>query len=147
GQVVLITGAGGSIGSELCRQIVRHMPARIILYDNSEYGLYTIESELRETLKSLEGGDEIGLVALLGSVRNRVQVENAIRRFGVKTVYHAAAYKQVPMVEKNIIEGVQNNIFGTLVVAQAAETLGVEHFVFISTDKAVRPANIMGATK
>src|SRR5690606_17700943 len=109
GQVVLITGAGGSIGSELCRQIVRHMPAQLIIYDNSEYGLYTIESELRETLKGLEGGDKITLVALLGSVRNRVQVENAIRRFAVKTVYHAAAYQQVPRVKKNIIEAVQNH--------------------------------------
>ncbi len=146
-QVVLVTGAGGSIGSELCRQIIKLRPAHLILYDNSEYGLYTIESELLESLRAMEDTRQTRIVALLGSVRNRVQVENAIRKFGVKTVYHAAAYKQVPMVEKNIIEGVQNNIFGTLVVAQAAESLGVENFVLISTDKAVRPANIMGATK
>ncbi|MEX2366207.1 MAG: nucleoside-diphosphate sugar epimerase/dehydratase [Pseudohongiellaceae bacterium] len=147
GYAVLITGAGGSIGSELCRQIINLKPARIILYDNSEYGLYTIESELKESLKTVDGGGQIAIVALLGSVRNRMQVENAIRKFEVKTVYHAAAYKQVPMVEKNIMEGVQNNIVGTLIVAQAAERLGVENFVLISTDKAVRPANIMGATK
>lgn len=147
GYAVMITGAGGSIGSELCRQIVKLKPACIILFDNSEYGLYTIESELRDSLLGIDGGDQINIVALLGSVRNRIQVEYAIRKFQVKTVYHAAAYKQVPMVEKNVMEGVQNNIFGTLVVAQMAEKLGVENFVLISTDKAVRPANIMGATK
>lgn len=147
GYSVMVTGAGGSIGSELCRQIVKLKPRNLVLYDNSEYGLYSIESEVREALKSIDGAESISIVPLLGSVRNRVQVENAMRRFAIKTVYHAAAYKQVPMVEKNIIEGVQNNIFGTLVVAQAAENLGVENFVLISTDKAVRPANIMGATK
>ncbi len=144
---VLVTGAGGSIGSELCRQIIKLEPAQIILYDNSEYGLYTIESELKESQQEIENGQDIKIVALLGSVRNRMQVENAIRKFNVKTVYHVAAYKQVPMVEKNIIEGVQNNIYGTLVVAQVAEKFNVENFVLISTDKAVRPANIMGATK
>lgn len=145
---VLITGAGGSIGSELCRQIIKLRPRQIILYDNSEYGLYTIESELRETQRLMEQGeDAVKIVALLGSVRNQVQVENALRKFNIRTVYHAAAYKQVPMVEKNIVEGVQNNIFGTLVLARAAAEFEVENFVFISTDKAVRPANIMGATK
>ena len=147
GYSVMVTGAGGSIGSELCRQILKVRPTRLVLFDNSEYGLYSIEEELRELLQNLgnEGGVEV--IALLGSVRNRMQVENAIRRFQVKTVYHAAAYKQLPMVEKNIVEGVQNNIFGTLVVANAADSLGVENFVFISTDKAVRPSSIMGATK
>ncbi|MEY4642975.1 MAG: hypothetical protein RLZZ227_2969, partial [Pseudomonadota bacterium] len=144
---VLITGAGGSIGSELCRQIIKLRPSSIILYDNSEYGLYQIESELREIQRLLEHGREIKIVALLGSVRNQVQVENALRKFNVRTVYHAAAYKQVPMVEKNIVEGVQNNIFGTLVLAKSAAKFEVENFVFISTDKAVRPANVMGATK
>jgi FlaA1/EpsC-like NDP-sugar epimerase len=144
---VLITGAGGSIGSELCRQIIKLRPSSIILYDNSEYGLYMIESELREIQRLLEHGRDIKIVALLGSVRNQVQVENALRKFNVRTVYHAAAYKQVPMVEKNIVEGVQNNIFGTLVLAKAAAKFEVENFVFISTDKAVRPANVMGATK
>ncbi len=144
---VLITGAGGSIGSELCRQIIKLKPSQIILYDNSEYGLYMIESELREMQRLIEHGRDIKIVALLGSVRNQVQVENALRKFNVRTVYHAAAYKQVPMVEKNIVEGVQNNIFGTLVIAKAAAHYEVENFVFISTDKAVRPANVMGATK
>jgi FlaA1/EpsC-like NDP-sugar epimerase len=144
---VLITGAGGSIGSELCRQIIKLRPATMILYDNSEYGLYLIESELREIQRVLEYGRDIKIVPLLGSVRNQVQVENALRKFSIRTVYHAAAYKQVPMVEKNIVEGVQNNIFGTLVLAKAAAKFEVENFVFISTDKAVRPANVMGATK
>jgi len=144
---VLVTGAGGSIGSELCRQIIKLKPNQLILYDNSEYGLYMIESELREMQHTLERGASIKIVALLGSVRNQVQVENALRKFSIRTVYHAAAYKQVPMVEKNIVEGVQNNIFGTLVLARAAEKYEVENFVFISTDKAVRPANVMGATK
>lgn len=144
---VLITGAGGSIGSELCRQIIRLRPSTMILYDNSEYGLYQIESELRDLQRVLEHGRDIKIVALLGSVRNQMQVENALRKFNVRTVYHAAAYKQVPMVEKNIVEGVQNNIFGTLVLAKAAAKFEVENFVFISTDKAVRPANVMGATK
>jgi FlaA1/EpsC-like NDP-sugar epimerase len=144
---VMITGAGGSIGSELCRQILRLRPSTMILYDNSEYGLYMIESELREVLRVMEGGQNIKIVALLGSVRNHVQVENILRKFSIRTVYHAAAYKQVPMVEKNIVEGVQNNVFGTLVLAKSAAKYNVENFVFISTDKAVRPANIMGATK
>jgi FlaA1/EpsC-like NDP-sugar epimerase len=106
-----------------------------------------IESELREAHGAMERDGEIKIVALLGSVRNQVQVENALRKFNIRTVYHAAAYKQVPMVEKNIIEGVQNNIFGTFILAKAAAKFNVENFVFISTDKAVRPANIMGATK
>jgi len=144
---VMITGAGGSIGSELCRQILRLRPNTLVLYDNSEFGLYMIESELKEVQKLLEGGSNIKIVALLGSVRNQIQVESAIKKFNIRTVYHAAAYKQVPMVEKNIVEGVQNNIFGTLVLAKAAAKFSVENFVFISTDKAVRPANVMGATK
>lgn len=147
GNSVLVTGAGGSIGAELCHQIIKLEPERIILYDNSEYGLYTIEGELMESLALMGKSKDIQIIALLGSVRNRMQVESAISKFNVKTVYHAAAYKQVPMVEKNIVEGVQNNIFGTLVVAQSAEKYNVEHFVLISTDKAVRPANVMGATK
>ena len=144
---VLITGAGGSIGSELCRQIIKLKPATMVLYENSEYGLYTIESELKEMQKVIEHGRDTKIVAMLGSIRNQTQVENALRKFSIRTVYHAAAYKQVPMVEKNIVEGVQNNVFGTFVLAKAADKFAVENFVFISTDKAVRPANIMGATK
>ncbi|MDP6414706.1 MAG: nucleoside-diphosphate sugar epimerase/dehydratase [Gammaproteobacteria bacterium] len=147
GQSVMVTGAAGSIGSELCRLIVSINPARIILLDSFEYGLYEIESELREKLLSIENGDKIDIIALLGSVCNKTQMENAIKSFAVDTVYHVAAYKQVPMVEKNIVEGAQNNIFGTLISAQAAEKYGVKNFVLISTDKAVRPTNFMGATK
>lgn len=147
GQSVMVTGAGGSIGSELCRQIINISPARLILLDSFEYGLYEVENELREKLRGIENGQNIEIIALLGSVCNRNQMENAIKSFEVDTVYHVAAYKQVPMVEKNIIEGAQNNIFGTVVSAQAAEKHGVQNFVLISTDKAVRPTNFMGATK
>jgi FlaA1/EpsC-like NDP-sugar epimerase len=147
GQSVMVTGAGGSIGSELCRQIININPARVILLDSFEYGLYEVESELREKLRSIENGKQIEIIALLGSVCNRAQMENAIKSFAVDTVYHVAAYKQVPMVEKNIVEGAQNNIFGTLIAAQAAENFKVKNFVLISTDKAVRPTNFMGATK
>ena len=147
GQSVMVTGAAGSIGSELCRLIININPRRLILLDSFEYGLYEIENELREKLKDIENGDKIEIVALLGSVCNRVQMGSAIQRFSVDTVYHVAAYKQVPMVEKNIVEGVQNNIFGTLISAQAAEQYEVKNFVLISTDKAVRPTNFMGATK
>ncbi len=147
GQSVMVTGAGGSIGSELCRQIININPARLILLDTFEYGLYEVENELREKLAGIENGDKIEIVALLGNVCNKVQMESAIRSFEVDTVYHVAAYKQVPMVEKNIVEGSLNNIFGTLISAQAAEKYNVRNFVLISTDKAVRPTNFMGATK
>lgn len=147
GLSVMVTGAAGSIGSELCRQIININPAKLILLDSFEYGLYELENELRETLRTIENGDKIEIYALLGSVCNRTQIENAIRSFKVDTIYHVAAYKQVPMVEKNIIEGVQNNIFGTLIAAQSAEKYAVKNFVLISTDKAVRPTNFMGATK
>ena len=147
GQSVMVTGAGGSIGSELCRQIINISPARVVLLDSFEFGLYAIEGELREGLKAIEGGDQIEIVALLGSVCNKAQMDSVIKSFEVDTVYHVAAYKQVPMVEKNIVEGTQNNIFGTLTSAQAAELNGVKNFVLISTDKAVRPTNFMGATK
>ena len=147
GQSVMVTGAGGSIGSELCRQIIAINPSRLTLLDTFEFGVYKLEAELIEKLQSIEGGNNIEIVSLLGSVGNRLQMENAIRSFKVDTVYHVAAYKQVPMVEKNVVEGVQNNIFGTLVSAQAAEKFKVKNFVLISTDKAVRPTNFMGATK
>lgn len=144
---VLVTGAAGSIGSELCRQILQLRPRRLVLLDSFEYGLYTVENELLEKRAAMAGGEQIELIAMLGNVCNPQLMEHVMKRFGVETVYHVAAYKQVPMVESNIIEGVQNNIFGTLVSAQAAEKAGVNHFVFISTDKAVRPTNFMGATK
>jgi len=147
GQSVMVTGAAGSIGSELCRQIININPAKLILLDSFEYGLYELENELKESLQLINSGDKVEIFALLGSVCNRTQMENAIKSFGVDTVYHVAAYKQVPMVEKNIIEGVQNNIFGTLIAAKSAQKHAVKNFVLISTDKAVRPTNFMGATK
>lgn len=146
-QSVMVTGAAGSIGSELCRQIVAIKPSRLVLLDSFEYGLYELEAELMEKLNSIEGGDKIEIVSLLGSVCSKAQMENAIKSFEVDTIYHVAAYKQVPMVEKNIVEGAQNNIFGTLIAAEAAEKFQVKNFVLISTDKAVRPTNFMGATK
>ncbi|MDY6929843.1 MAG: nucleoside-diphosphate sugar epimerase/dehydratase [Pseudomonadota bacterium] len=145
GRSVMVTGAGGSIGSELCRQIIQHRPSRLVLFEQSEFSLYAIERELR-AINNIEGlGVEIH--PLLGSVTYRRRCQTAMRSFGVETVYHAAAYKHVPLVEHNIIEGVQNNVFGTLHVAEAAIAAGVKRFVLISTDKAVRPTNVMGASK
>ena len=141
-KVVLVTGAGGSIGSELCRQIVLLKPKALILYEMSELALYNIEKEL-----SSIGINAIDIYPMLGSVNNKSRLSNVFKRFDVDTVYHAAAYKHVPMVEFNTTEGVNNNVFGTLNCAQAAIDEGVETFVLISTDKAVRPTNTMGATK
>ncbi len=144
-KVVMVTGAGGSIGSELCRQILLSGPSELVLLDNSEYALYNIERELRELMVGAE--NEVELVALLGSVQDQRRLESIFRTFGVQTVYHAAAYKHVPMVEHNIAEGVANNVFGTWHAAEAARRAKVETFVLVSTDKAVRPTNIMGASK
>ena len=144
-KVVMVTGAGGSIGSELCRQIIHAGPSELVLLDNSEYALYSIERELREMM--IAQGLEFELVPLLGSVQDQNRLEKIYRTFDVDTVYHAAAYKHVPMVEYNIAEGVANNVFGTWYAAEAARNAGVETFVLISTDKAVRPTNIMGASK
>ena len=145
GKTVMVTGAGGSIGSELCRQILLLQPVQLLLYEISEYQLYRIERELR-TLAASEGL-ETALVPLLGNIANRQRLEQVMAGFGVSTVYHAAAYKHVPLVEHNLIEGVRNNVFGTLRCARAAMAAGVESFVLVSTDKAVRPTNIMGASK
>jgi len=145
GKSVMVTGAGGSIGSELCRQILRHKPSKLVLFEQSEYLLYFIERELASINQVEELGVEIR--ALLGSVVHRRRCEAVLRAFGVQTVYHSAAYKHVPLVEHNIIEGVQNNVFGTFHLAEAAIAAGVERFVLISTDKAVRPTNVMGASK
>lgn len=142
---VLVTGAGGSIGSELCRQIIRQRPTRLILLEMSEYGLYAIEQELSELQRSL--GLNIELLPFLGSVLESEKCTRIMRTFSVETVYHAAAYKHVPLVEHNPIEGIRNNVFGTLSVAKAAMAAGVKSFVLISTDKAVRPTNVMGSTK
>lgn len=141
GKNVMVTGAGGSIGSELCRQIAEHGPSKLVLYEQSEFALYKIEKELESYNANLE------IFAVLGSVTNTARVEAVLKSFGVHTVYHAAAYKHVPLVEHNPIEGFQNNVLGTWHAAEAAKAAGVETFVLISTDKAVRPTNIMGATK
>ncbi|WP_419308092.1 polysaccharide biosynthesis protein [Chromohalobacter israelensis] len=144
-KVVMVTGAGGSIGSEMCRQVVRGSPQALILFEVSEFGLYAINQEL-EAMR-LEMGESFPIVPLLGSVCDRNRVEVAIRHYGVQTLYHAAAYKHVPIVENNVLEGVRNNVHGSRVVAESAALLGVERCVLISTDKAVRPTNVMGATK
>ncbi|MCF5666983.1 MULTISPECIES: polysaccharide biosynthesis protein [Pseudomonas fluorescens group] len=145
GQSVLVTGAGGSIGSELCRQILVLRPTILILYDHSEFNLYSILSELEQriTRESLP----VKLLPILGSVRNPSKLLDVMKTWRIHTVYHAAAYKHVPMVEHNIAEGVLNNVIGTLNTAQAALQSGVANFVLISTDKAVRPTNVMGSTK
>ncbi len=145
GKVVLVSGAGGSIGSELCRQIVRQKPLRLVLMELSEFALYSIEQELAALCARSDLSVE--LVPLLGSVIHQHRNERVMKSFGVQTVYHAAAYKHVPLVEHNPIEGVRNNAIGTRRMAEAALAAGVETFVLISTDKAVRPTNVMGASK
>lgn len=144
-KVVMVTGAGGSIGSELCRQIVRLKPEKIVLFELNEFFLYEIEKELRHQVSLL--GESIDIYPLLGSVYDKKRLEKICCTFSVKTIYHAAAYKHVPMVESNVTEAIRNNIFGTLHCAEAAIASEVETFVLISTDKAVRPTNTMGASK
>ena len=140
-KVVLVTGAGGSIGSEISKQVARTDPAKIILFDKSEYALYSIRSNIEETLPNVE------VYSILGDVTDKKRISDVLKVFNVDTVYHAAAYKHVPLVEENPFEAVNNNIFGTKVTAESAIAANVETFVLISTDKAVRPTNIMGATK
>jgi FlaA1/EpsC-like NDP-sugar epimerase len=142
-QVVMVTGAGGSIGSELCRQIIGQQPQRLVLFDSSEYALYQIEQELTP----LCAGQGIELAAVLGSVTEQPLLELTMNHYQVVTLYHAAAYKHVPMVERNMVVGVRNNLLGTRAVALASVATGVQNFVLISSDKAVRPTNVMGATK
>ena len=144
-KVVMVTGAGGSIGSELCRQIVKLKPKTLILLEISEYSLYRIERELK--LYTQSDSIDTKIVAIVGSVQNQQRLTVIMESFSVQTVYHAAAYKHVPMVEHNVVEGVLNNVFGAWYAAEAAIAAGVEAFVLISTDKAVRPTNIMGASK
>ena len=153
GKSVMITGAGGSIGSELVRQILRYGPRRLILLESSEAQLYLIEAEIEELLKSgraaavLRGAPGPEIVAVLGSVQDAELVRQTIESNGAQAIYHAAAYKHVPIVEHNAVAGLRNNTFGTAIVADMAERCGVERFVLISTDKAVRPTSIMGASK
>jgi FlaA1/EpsC-like NDP-sugar epimerase len=147
GKVGMITGAGGSIGSELCRQIIQLQPSALVLFELCEFALYEIEKELTYLLKKIKKPVDIEIVSVLGSVVNADRIEKVCRTFKVQTIYHTAAYKHVPMVEKNPGEAIWNNVFGTLHTAQAAIQADVETFVLISTDKAVRPTNTMGATK
>ncbi len=145
GKVVMVTGAGGSIGSELCRQILLQSPQHLVLFELSELALYKIEQEL--VAKRDQHGLKVQISAVLGSVQSESRVERTLRTCKVQTVYHAAAYKHVPLVEHNVVEGIRNNVHGTIAVAKAAIETGVESFILISTDKAVRPANVMGASK
>ncbi|HEX7114303.1 MAG TPA: nucleoside-diphosphate sugar epimerase/dehydratase [Steroidobacter sp.] len=145
GKVVMVSGAGGSIGSELCRQIIHLGPTTLVLVEVSEAALYQIERELRAMLLSCSEKPE--LVPLIGDVRSKQRLKEIMQTYGVQTVYHAAAYKHVPIVEHNIMEGIYNNVFGSWFAAEAALECGVETFVLISTDKAVKPTNVMGATK
>ena len=147
GTTVLVTGAGGSIGSELCRQILALGPATLLLMELNEYALYSISQELEAQATASNGMQNIKVVALLGSVRNKRRVMSILEAWKPQTIYHAAAYKHVPLVEQNIVEGIDNNIFGTLVMIESAVQLNVSDFVLVSTDKAVRPTNVMGATK
>jgi len=146
GKTLLVTGAGGSIGSELCRQILELAPDRLVLLDNSEYALYAIHQELVR-LQSKQDGIRADLVPILASVTDIARLDGILKCWCPHTLYHAAAYKHVPLVESNIVEGITNNVFGTLAVAQASKRNGVANVLLISTDKAVRPTNIMGATK
>jgi FlaA1/EpsC-like NDP-sugar epimerase len=145
GKCVLVTGAGGSIGSELCRQIMRLAPSRLVLFEMSELALYNIERELRSM--AADDGLTVELIPLLGNAHHRHRVREVLTSFGVQTLYHAAAYKHVPIVEHNVVESVHNNVIGTWYTAEAAIETGIETFVLISTDKAVNPANVLGATK
>ncbi len=145
GKVVLVSGAGGSIGSELCRQILAEKPRQLLLLDHNEFGLYSIHQELE--VLCLAGGLAVDLCPLLGSVAHAHRLQDICNAYRPHVVYHAAAYKHVPLVESNPAEGIFNNVFGTLNMALAARDCGASHFVLVSTDKAVRPTNVMGATK
>ena len=148
GKVVMVTGAGGSVGSELCRQILPLRPTGLVLFDVSEAAMYNIEEALCQLSDSmLDGQNRVDIQCVIGDVTKKQDVENTISRYSVQTLFHAAAYKHVPMVEKNPLPAVRTNIGGTRTTLEAAISLGVESFLLISTDKAVRPTNIMGATK
>lgn len=144
-KVVMVTGAGGSIGSELCRQILQQEPKRLVLFELNEYNLYSVDRELKKIIGKTKS--QVELVSALGSVQRQNRVEKLMITHQVETVFHAAAYKHVPIVEDNIVEGIRNNVFGTLAAAEAAINAKVDNFTLISTDKAVRPTNVMGASK
>ena len=152
GKAVLVTGAGGSIGAELTRQILRQSPRTLVLLELSEAALYNVETEIQDTLAKLPEADGARqpkpfVVGVLGSVLDATLLERTIRRYAIETIYHAAAYKHVPIVEANPVAGLRNNTFGTAVVATVAARCGVERVALVSTDKAVRPTNVMGASK
>lgn len=146
-KVVMVTGAGGTIGSELCRQIITLQPIKLILFELNEFALYSIQKELIHIVHHVDPANKFEIIALLGSVGDESRVNKVCKTFKVQTIYHAAAFKHVPLVEQNPCEAIKNNIFGTLNIAQAAIKNNVETFVLISTDKAVRPTSTMGATK
>ncbi|MFT5164174.1 MAG: FlaA1/EpsC-like NDP-sugar epimerase [Alteromonadaceae bacterium] len=141
----MVSGAGGSIGSELCRQIIKQNPQNLVLFESSEFALYSIEKELTEI--ALQSKLSIQIIPVLGNVIDDFLVTNVIKTYAVNTIYHAAAYKHVPIVENNVVSGIRNNVWGTKTCAEAASKCGVENFVLISTDKAVRPTNVMGSSK
>jgi len=143
--VVLVTGAGGSIGSELCRQILNVGPSQLLLVEQSEFALYQIHQELEQKISA--GKAQVTLIPFLASVRDEARMDSIIAKFKPQTIFHAAAYKHVPLVEHNLSEGIYNNVFGTYITAKLALKHRAENFVLISTDKAVRPTNVMGATK
>ncbi len=146
-KIVLISGAGGSIGSELCRQIIKLKPKTLILFENNEFALHKVNSDLNEIKRKNSQLENIKLVNLLGSVRDQKVVDQVINEWKPNTIFHAAAYKHVSLVEQNIIEGIKNNVFGTINILKSSVTNKVSTFVLISTDKAVKPINVMGATK
>ncbi len=147
GRSILITGAGGSIGSEICRQIMRGKPSKLVLLDHSEFSLYNIEQQLGELAEGIEPEDRPEVVPIVGSMLSELLVRSLIRAHGIDTVYHAAAYKHVPLLEHNEVVGVENNVIGTLVLARLAVEEKLTRFTMISTDKAVRPESVMGASK
>lgn len=142
---VMVTGAGGSIGSELCRQILKRKPKKLVLFDHSEFNLYKIEQEIKHSTKFIENAPLV--IVKLGTIQHERTVSSLLFEHAIDTIYHAAAYKHVPLIEENAIEAVKNNVIGTYVLAKSATQAQVSHFILISTDKAVRPTNIMGATK
>ncbi|WP_354009548.1 polysaccharide biosynthesis protein [Endozoicomonas lisbonensis] len=144
-QVVMVTGAGGSIGSEMLRQALQRQPKALVLFEHSEYNLYTIDQELQKTIRAT--GHNTRVISVLGSINDPTRLLDVMKTYKVDTLYHAAAYKHVPIVQYNVSQGLKNNVIGTLYTAQAAIASGVKNFVLISTDKAVRPTNVMGASK
>ena len=148
-KVVLVTGAGGSIGSELCRQIIKLNPKKLLLVEINEYALYKIHAELEEmkSKKSFNIDSNVKIFPLLASIQSDTRMRKIMEVFKPNTLYHAAAYKHVPLVEENICEGVKNNVIGTWITAKVALLNNISDFVFVSSDKAVRPTNVMGASK